>query len=131
MTDKNEKPVHIKKFAGGQMTPDEMWRLYGVRDKCQCGQMGAIRIRTFMRPADLIKHSDPVTLAAIMQKYPDGMLPTQETKDGPMVLVGNTAVCPSCKVTAERVAARLPSYVYVDISRGPDPTNKVTVGAHS
>lgn len=47
----------------------------------------------------------------------------------PYVRITITYSCTRCQRDFERALAKHPSWVIVEINRGPDPTNRVSVGA--
>lgn len=120
---KKPEILHIKKFMGGRVTPEELHRAIGLRVKCSgCGQPAAIRIRVLVELAELTKRQ-PEFVAAVAASNPEGpSVPTVATKYGPMVKVSDTGACALCRKTAEVAAARgAPSWCIVDIDRGPGP----------
>lgn len=118
--DKKHEVLHRKTFMGGRMTPKEAHRLYGFRGRrCVCGQPAAIQIKTLMHHDDFVKHADPEMVAAIIATNQSGpRIPTIPTKFGPMVRVGQVYACDTCKVEAQRAAAKLPSWVLVEMDMG-------------
>jgi len=49
----------------------------------------------------------------------------------PHVRLSMAYSCSQCMPAFEKELARAPSWVVVDLHRGPDPTNRVTVGART
>lgn len=114
--------LHRRQLFGGRMTAEEVHRKYawGGR-RCLCGQPPVERIKVFM-PKDELLQRAPNVAAAIMATNPDGpYIPVLDTKYGPMVLVSSVYPCRDCKVTAEKEAAKGPSWTLVEIDRGPGP----------
>ena len=127
----SKKPVvHIKKFAGGRETPQEMHRRLGIRKNCAlCGHPAAIRIKVFAPLAELIKRT-PEYVAGICASNPDGpYVPTIDTTYGKMVKISDVGACDLCKTQAEKEAAKGPSWMLVEIDRGPGNTVAVQVPA--
>jgi hypothetical protein len=123
-----QKVHHIKKFADGKETPEEMHRrLAFAGGKCLgCGGPPAIRIKTFA-PVDEMVKRNPGLVARLMAMNPNGpFLPTVKTVNGEMLLISNIYACDRCKVTAEKQAAKGPSWVLVDIDRGPPKMSPVS-----
>jgi glutaredoxin len=131
--------IHIKKFQSSNRhgdTPNEAFRrgTFGHNRCTECGGPPAIQIRVFM-PVDEMQRRSPNVLAALMA---DCMscgedLPTIALKSSPVadpkphLCVSNVFACDQCKATAEKAAAHGPSFAIIEISRGPDPTNRVVV----
>lgn len=127
---------HRQKFMGGQMTPGEAHRKWGIGKKCAgCGAPGAIRIRVFI-PLDEAYRRAPNLLAAIMATNPDesGKLPTVTFKESKNDQTGkeylkasDTAWCDNCKTQARLEAAKgAPSWAVVEIDEGKK--DKIRVG---
>ena len=119
--------LDLKLITGGNMTPSELHRAIGIRKSCMyCGQPAAVRIRVLVALDELTRRQ-PEYVAQIMATNPDGSwtVPTLPTKYGPMVKVSDVGACSHCRREAEIAAARGPSWAIVEISAGPDPTNKV------
>jgi hypothetical protein len=127
MSEQPEKPkpevIHIKKFADGKETPREMHRriAFAGRKCFGCGSHKvAIRIKT-LAPVDEITKRNPSLVAALIARNPLGpFLQTIKTRHGAMLLVADISACDLCQSEAEKAAARGPSWVIVDIDRGPD-----------
>jgi len=49
--------------------------------------------------------------------------------DGPYVRVVTQYACPQHRRELEKAAARSPSWAIVELNHGPDPANRVAVGA--
>lgn len=119
---------HIRKLAGGSMTPQEMHRAIGLRKRCVgCGQPAAVRIKVLVQLSELVKRQ-PEFVAQIMATNPEGpVMPTVPTKFGPMVKVSDVGACELCRKTAMVTAARAPSWALVEIDEGPKNTTQVQV----
>lgn len=122
--------VHIRKFDDGRRTPQEYHAQFAFKPgtKCvTCGGPPMARIRVFAS-VDELKARAPQFLLAIASASPfgAGQLPTVPTKYGPMVKVSETVFCKSCTPQAERHAARGPSWMLVEINRGPDADKMLT-----
>lgn len=124
--------IHRKKFMDGQETPQEMHRkvVYAGR-KCPCGCPPASRAITFA-PLKEIFNREPERVAWLAQQN-GGAVPIVEmnTNGTPekFVRLGETFACDICRPALEKAMAKLPSWVLVDWDDGPDPRNKVQVGA--
>lgn len=123
------RPIHIKKFgqATGE-TPQEMHaRLAWRGRRCQvCSGPPVVRIKVLTPVSEMA----PGVLAAIAAADPEGKgrLPVIPTKHGNVLMTADVFACKLHQKGAERAAAKGPSFNIVEIDRGPDPTNKVTVG---
>ena len=129
MSKRRGKVVHLKKFAGGRETPQEMHRRLGIRKNCvMCkGVPAVIRIKVFAPLAELVKRA-PEYVAGIIASNPDGpYVPSIDTTYGKMVKVSDIGACDLCKTQAEKEAAKGPSWVLVEIDRGPGTTLSVQV----
>lgn len=139
MSDNSEKKdapksevLHIKKFDGGRSTPDEFHRQHGfsrASARCTvCGAPSAIRIRVLAQLSELTKRQ-PELVGAIAASNPNGpYVPTIKTTHGDMVLISDVGACDNCKVSAERTAAKHPSWVIIEIDRmGLASTHKTQV----
>lgn len=132
--------LHVKKFQSlneNGDTPNEAFRrgTFGNHRCTMCGGPPAIQIRVFMPVAEMQNRSPNVLgalLADCMSRGED--LPTVSLRSSPVsdakphLCVSNVFACDNCKALAEKAAAHGPSFAIVEISRGPDPTNRVVVG---
>jgi len=122
------KIIHVKKFAGGRETPQEMHaRVAWAGRRCAaCKGPPAIRIKVFAPVAELVQRSPQ--LMGVLAARAGGNLPVVPTTAGNMLKTSDLCFCALCAPTAERVAAKGPSWAIVEIDRGPDPTNRVATG---
>jgi hypothetical protein len=131
--------IHIKKFQSVNPhgdTPNEAFRrgTFGSNRCTQCGGPPAIQIRVFM-PVDEIQRRSPNILAALMvdcmsrgEDLPTTLLRSSPVADPkPHLCVSNIFACDHCKAAAEKAAAHESSFAIIEISRGPDSTNRVVV----
>jgi hypothetical protein len=118
------KVIHVRKFgaSSGGLTPQEMHAKYAwPGKKCLgCGGPPAIRIRV-LSPVREMAH-DVLMLIAASNPASPGTLPVIPTKFGPFLKTSDTFACAACAPAAERSAAHLPSWVIVEIERGPQNT---------
>jgi len=123
--------IHRKKFADGRESPQEMHQRVAWHGKrcLGCGGPPAIQIRVLAPIAELTRLA-PGVMAAIAASNSDhpGAVPSVPTKYGAMMVTSETCYCRLCASAAERAAARGPSWTIVEIDRGPDPKQRVTVG---
>lgn len=119
------KKIHIKRFAGGKMTPQEM-HVQAMHKPCAlCGMPASARLRTLVQLNELIKRQ-PEFVAQVAATNPAGpFIPTVPTTYGPMVKVSDVGACTRCRKQAEIAAARGPSWAIVEISEGPEARNPV------
>jgi hypothetical protein len=111
--------IHRKVLFGGVETAQEVHARLGWRGRCNaCGGPPVVQIRCFMLLADAQRLS-PIYVQSIMATSPDGRVPTQATKYGPMIRFSSALACVHHQKEAEKVAASAPSYVFVEIDRGP------------
>lgn len=115
------KLIHTTKLFGGRETAAEVHRKYAwTGGKCLCGDADVvIQIDCYATPKDLIENLRAEPLMRLLSQTENGQLPTFPTKYGPMTLFSKTWACETHRPTVEREAARLPSWVMVEIDRGP------------
>lgn len=107
------------------MTPQEMHVRLGVGRPCYgCGRPGVGVIRSLVQESEVVKRMPEfvglvLAMRAAANPGSQPKLPTIPTTYGPLVKVKEIAVCQQCFPTAERAAAKGPSWVLVEISRGP------------
>lgn len=121
-----------KKFMDGRMTPQEAHSKWGfpVGAKCaHCGAPPLVSIRSFAEEAEMLKR-DPmlkILQAAEPEKYQAMQL---RTKQGMYLRIAVAYACAQCARAAEKAAAKHPSWMFVDVDRGPDPL-KIVVGPYA
>lgn len=124
--------LRVRKFgrATGE-TPQEMHaRVAWANKRCHhCGGPPAMLIRV-LAPFKEVYKRVPEALRAMAQADPahPGQIPVIPTTEGPMIRVSQLVVCAHCAPAAEKAAAHGPSWCIVEIDRGPDPKNRVSVG---
>lgn len=114
--------IHINRFMGGTISPREyhIKHAFPPGAKCKgCGQKPVITIRTYAPVKDMLK-TDPM-LAKLAELDPMAFmeLTVQGIFKEPMLMLACIFACPNCAPAAERAAARGPSWIIVDIDRGP------------
>jgi DNA-directed RNA polymerase subunit RPC12/RpoP len=129
---------NVKQFQGGRTTPREYHQAHAFPPyaKCQgCGARPMIRAITMMPWDDFLKadgaklvvdqlaHKLPELVAqnVVQLKGPDGL-------PRPHVRLGVAYSCERCQRDFERALAKLPSYVVVDLNRGPSNAKVITSG---
>lgn len=128
---------HRKMFDRGRRTPQEYHQqtAFPLNAKCAaCGRPPAVRALVFVPLADARRLGmfgmEELTAAAAA-----AMLQTVVQLKGPSgpvsyVRVSSAYSCKSCQPAFEKTLAKAPSWCVVEIQRGPDPTNRVVVGAN-
>lgn len=114
--------IHRKKLFGGRESAEQVHRrlAFPVGSRCACGsEKVAIRIRTLMPASDVVSQHPDWAIRKAMQQ--GGKLLVVDSKVGKLVVVGEIYACDLCRSTAERVAAKAPSWAIVEIERGPGP----------
>ena len=122
--------IHRRQLFGGRTTAEEVHRSHFPPDaRCQCGSRKvAIRARTFMPLFDFLKDYAQAAMALAAQH--GGQLPCVDLR-GPgnrpvkHVRLGEVYGCDGCKALLEKTLAKGPSYVVVDIQRGPGPERSI------
>lgn len=112
--------IHSEKLFQGRKTAEQIHRelAWGKNVKCEaCGAPPAARIQTFVLLTDMSLHTQMAILFEVSQKR----LHLVKFVAGQGVRTGVVHPCSSCLPSAERAAARGPSYAIVDIDRGPGP----------
>jgi len=115
--------VHRTKNFGGVRTAQEVHAKMGFRQPCQmpgCKNLPVIQAKLFMLHDDFVKQC-PQMAAAIALTNPNGSrtIPCVPMTFGPMVMFSKVAACRSHQKELELEAAKAPSYVLVEIDRGP------------
>lgn len=125
--------VHRSKLFGGVTTAQEVHSrtAWGKCSASGCHNLPVIQIRCFMHLDDFVERS-PQLAAAIASSNPDGpFVPTVPMTFGPMVRFSTVAACRTHQSDAERAAARAPSWVMVEVDRGPGADKPVVQVAGS
>lgn len=112
---------HRRKLFNGLATAEEVHRS-AIGENCPCGLPAAIVIRVFA-PVDEVLKRQPLFLHNLAAQN-GGMVPVVELRGAenrPIkhIRVGMAYACEICQSTAEKEAAKAPSWVVVDINRGP------------
>lgn len=115
------KLIHRTKLFGGRETAEEVHRKYAwTGAKCYlCRDKNVvIQLSYAMSPIDLVTR-EPAIAAQLVGTSDNDMLPVWRSKYGPMVWFWVEHACATHQQYAEREAAKLPSYILVEIDRGP------------
>lgn len=120
------------KFMDGRMTPQEAHSKWGfpVGAKCAyCSKPPLISIRSFAEESEMLKR-DPM-LKVLQMVEPEKYLSMRlKTKMGNYLRVAVAYACQECSREAEKAAAKHPSWMFVDIDRGPS-VMKIVIGPGS
>ena len=118
--------VHRTKLFGGRRTAAEVHAQHGFRRRCEkCGGPPSIQIKMFMLHDEFVKRA-PLLAAEIAASNASGpYVPAVETKFGNMVMYAKVTACRMHAKELEHMAAKAPSYVMVEIDRGPGPENPI------
>jgi len=115
------KNIHIEKFMGGRMTPRDVHAqlAFPFGSKCKyCSNPPAAKLTSFAEEAEMLKRDPALKIHAKAEpdKYSQMRV---KFKPGWFLRINSVYACRSCLPGAEKAAAKLPSWVYVDIDRGP------------
>ncbi len=123
------KNLHRKKLFGGLMDAEEYHSKHAFPPNAQCQgckTRGVITRIIVYYPLDEVKKRDPA-FAAISEIDPERFLKlVMQTKSGPYVRISTIYACKQCTPSAEKAAAKGPSWSLVDINRGPGPDKAVS-----
>jgi hypothetical protein len=131
---KSNPKIHRTQLFGGKRTAHEVHAEFGWGIRCEkCGGPPVIMIKSLARIKDLEKEAPEylaaIEMAAIEDGHgnPDGSvnLPHIPTKYGPMVTISRVASCLIHRKDAEVAAARGPSWIMIEIDRGPGADNPI------
>ncbi len=115
---------HIKKFAGGRFTAQEVHAhlAFPPDAKCACGQRPAMRALTMCELAEATKTEE---VAQLLERMPQAlvertvMLRGSDGKPIPYLRMGIAYACKGCTPLLEKALAKAPSHWVVEINRGP------------
>lgn len=131
---KRKPVIHRTKLFGGVKTAAEVHSETAWRGKCTiegCPHLPVIQIRCFMTLNDFVNKA-PSMAAAIAASNPDGpFVPTVPMTWGPMVRFSTVNACRTHQSDAEKTVAKAPSWVMVEIDRGPGADKAVVQVAES
>lgn len=116
---KKPEVLHRTKLFGGTKTAHQIHAelAWGNRPCFACGGPPAMRIKSLVTVKDLERYN-PQLLIMLSARY-GGKLPTVPTTEGHALVISDIMACSNCKVSAERGAAKHPSWIAVEIDRGP------------
>lgn len=122
MAPDEKKPavLHRSKLFNGQSAEDVHRSHFPGNARCKCGsRQVVVQARSFIPVADLIRDNPQLAMQLAAQNM--GQLPVVDFRHGKHVRIGSVFACRDCKTDLERALARAPSYVVVEIDRGPGP----------
>lgn len=133
--------LHRKKFMGGRMSAEEVHAKLAFPPGCRCNGCGKppqIRAIT-MAPLDEVKKRDPdfdqlSALALINAEAAERFykmcvqIKGSDGKPQTYIRLSTAYACKSCGPAMERALAKGPSWVIVEINRGPGPDKIITSG---
>lgn len=120
--------VHRSKFFKGRKTAEEVHREFGMRMRCAiCDGPPVIMVRMLALIADIKKHSPEYWATICASAAQNGRIDDQgnvkvpyiETTYGKMIRFSSAAACAHHRKELEQTAAKAPSWVLVEIDRGP------------
>lgn len=121
------KIIHRKQFMDGRATPQEVHSRYAfpLGAKCVgCGGPPLTTIRSFAEEAEMLKRDPRLKILQLADPDKYGSMQLR-TKMGKYLRIAEVYACPQCTPEAERAAARHPSWVFVEIDRGPEQVRLV------
>ncbi len=124
-------PRNLTRFMQGRCTPQEYHEQHAFPgQRCNgCGGPPALRA-IVMAPYDEAQKRGMVPPGHVAGPAILKLVVALKGGDGqpvPHVRMSITYSCRMCRRDFERALARAPSWVVVDINRGPDPTNRISV----
>ena len=126
------KTIHIKKL---QTTPQELHREFGIDPKAKCAGCGGGRPVVWaivLAPLKEARDRGMIPLNMPQEALVNLVVPIQQSafhKPEPFVRLSKTFSCQACRKVFEKELAKAPSWCIVEIQEGPNPTNRVVVGA--
>ncbi len=126
--------IHRSKLFKGKRTAQEVHSQFGWRKRCTlCGGPPTIKVRLMMTIADIKAKSMPYWVALCQAAIEDGQVDPQgnakvtfiPTTYGKMICFSENLACSHHQRDLERTAAKAPSYVLVEIDRGPGADNPI------
>lgn len=129
---------HIKRFDGGRRTPQEYHNAFAFPPGAKCS---GCKARPQVRAIVMVSAKDaermgwiPPGAGANPRAFPEIVPVLVKLREGgpqgtDYVRVSVAYACSVCAPEMERTLAKAPSWAVVEIGRGPDPTNRVSLGA--
>lgn len=127
------KALHTNKFDKGRRSPQEFHQQYAFPQNarcCACPNRPNIRA-IVLCPFDEAQKRGMLPEGAMFN--PAVMQTLVTIKEGnepkPYLRLSVTYSCKSCQKEFEKALAKAPSWCIVELNHGPDPKNKVSIGA--
>lgn len=116
---KKPQVLHSKKLFGGHKTALQIHAelAWGNRPCFGCKGPPAARLKTLVTVKDLERYNPRLLIMLTMRG--GGKLETIPTKHGHALMISDITACRNCLATAERAAAKGPSWVQTEVDRGP------------
>lgn len=128
-----KSPLHTKKFMGGRITPNEMHAMFAFPQgaKCACGAPPQHRAIVMASVKDAVLHQMLDPKSVFDQEFMRScIVPLQfdkTQKPEHWIRLSATYCCDLCRPTMEKELAKLPSWVLVELSKKPNPTEAVSI----
>jgi len=117
---KTDPVIHRSKLFGGVTTAQEVHARLGFRARCtKCKGPPVIQVKMFMLHDEFVKRAPDMAVAIAASNEAGPYIPTTKTTFGPMVRYATVTACKAHQKELELTAAKAPSYVLVEIDRGP------------
>jgi hypothetical protein len=107
-------------------SPQEMHARLGVAQKCLCGRPGVGTIDSLIQEQELWTKFPAIAMALLAKNRSGPVIPSFNSKYGKLVRIARIAPCAMCFSEAEKAAAKGPSYVIIEICKGPGKNKYVT-----
>jgi hypothetical protein len=114
--------IHRQKLFGGVATAQEVHAKHGFRQPCVapgCKNLPVIQIKMFMLHDEFCARQPKLAAMIAMTNEAGRYVPAVPTTFGPMVMFSKVCACKTHQKDLEKEAAKAPSYVLVEIDRGP------------
>lgn len=121
--------IHRKKLFGGKATAEEIHSKYAFPPDAQCTgckTRGVITRIITLCPLDELKKKDPLLGDLMLVDPVEFQKVLVQTVHGPYVRIATVYACSRCTPAAEKVAAKAPSWMIIDINRGPGADRAVS-----
>jgi len=126
MSPRDPKPrgekIHREKLFGGVATAQEVHAKHGFRQACtapKCKNIPVIQIKMLMLHDEFVQRQPKLAAMIAMTNEAGPYIPAVPTTFGPMVMFSKVTACRVHQKELEKAAAKAPSYVLVEIDRGP------------
>ncbi len=120
-TREQRRNIHTKKFMGGRMSPRELHAklAFPAGSKCHyCGKPPIAKLTSFAEEDEMLKRDPNLKIHKMTEPNRYAQM-RAKFKPGWFLRINTVYSCPDCLPGAEKAAAKLPSWIFVDIDRGP------------